>query len=590
MKKILILLGLLSFTTLFNCSLGDSIFGDDPSGENELLAFSFQFGSNVSLTRNVDGIIDSSGSVVVTIPPTVLQGDLTQLVATIRVSEKATVFVGTIEQESGITPNDFSRIVQYRVVAENGEEAFYNVTVNNVLNEENSFLSFQFLAENNADLNQDVSATIDADNNIIVEFPIRAYSGDFTDLTASFEISNRSKTFIDDVVQVSGETVNDFVNTVIYTVIAEDGTEADYSVTVTNLLNFENNILSFELSADLNPGIFRTFPTGTNIDESIIRFHNPHFDINSLVPTFELPFGAVLSLNGRRLESGSGAIDFSNIVQVEVTAENGDIALWDIEMTREVVDLEDFLSVCPLEDPNISIILSDFEFRLNGDVINQFPCEEPFYLMDRPSDLGLASEHFTQTTYLQALRFLYYLDYDNPHIVPWSQERLYDWVGSKLDALDIVDGVAGGRFCGNVNGSNKATFGNLRESSNPNLFNFSNNLFEGFRNINFALLLHEARHADGFPHTSGCCTLGRVCDDQLDLNNPSAYGIMVWWKQAQWEGIYNFNAECFIERDNAADQDLKRLFNPNVWSYFFCSGDFIYEFPESSFSNCAFEE
>ena len=274
MKKILILLGLLSFTTLFNCSLGDSILGDDPSGENELLAFSFQFGSNVSLTRNVDGIIDSSGSVVVTIPPTVLQGDLTQLVATIRVSEKATVFVGTIEQESGITPNDFSRIVQYRVVAENGEEAFYNVTVNNVLNEENSFLSFQFLAENNADLNQDVSATIDADNNIIVEFPIRAYSGDFTDLTASFEISNRSNTFVDDVVQVSGETVNDFVNTVNYTVTAEDGTEANYSVTVTNLLNFENSILSFELSSDLNPGIFRTFPTGTNIDESIIRFHN----------------------------------------------------------------------------------------------------------------------------------------------------------------------------------------------------------------------------------------------------------------------------------------------------------------------------
>ena len=119
MKKILVLLSLLSFTTLFNCSLGDSILGDDPSGENELLAFSFQFGSNVSLTRNVDGIIDSSGSVVVTIPPTVIQGDLTQLVATIRVSENATTFVGSIEQESGVTPNDFSRIVQYRVVAEN---------------------------------------------------------------------------------------------------------------------------------------------------------------------------------------------------------------------------------------------------------------------------------------------------------------------------------------------------------------------------------------------------------------------------------------------------------------------------------------
>ena len=382
--------------------------------------------------------------------------------ATIRVSENATTFVGSIEQESGVTPNDFSRIVQYRVVAENGEEAFYNVTVNNVLNEENSFLLFQFLAENNADLNQDVSATIDADNNIIVEFPIRAYSGDFTDLTASFEISNRSNTFVDDVVQVSGETVNDFVNTANYTVTAEDGTEANYSVTVTNLLNFENSILSFELSSDLNPGIFRTFATRANIDEKRIEFHNPHFNISSLVPTFELPFGATLSNNGVKLESGITAIDFREFVQLEVTAENGDIEIWEVEMTREIVDLEDFLSVCPLEDPNISIILSDFEFRLNGDVINQYPCVEPYYIMNRPTNALSPTEYFTETTRLQSLRFLYYLDYDEPYILPWSDKRLYDWVASKIDGINISDNISGGSCCTNIDGGKFINVGNLR--------------------------------------------------------------------------------------------------------------------------------
>ena len=595
MKKILILLSLLSFTTLFNCSTEDPtvIAEEEFSSENILLSFSFEAANNTNLSQNVTGVISEADNTVnVTIPPTVLQGDVTQLVATFRLSDGASIFVGSVEQESANTANDFSQVVEYRVVAENDDEARYNVVVNNLLSSENSILSFGFRSVSNVDLDLDVMGTIDSDNSINVEFPIGSYAGDLTDLVATFEISDRATIFVGDNAQVSEQNINDFSQVVEYRVVAEDGSESIYNITVTELLNFQNSLLSFDISTDQNSRLARSLATKMLVGENKIRFHNPHFDINSLVPTFELPFGAVLSLNGRRLESGSSTIDFSNSVQLEVTAENGDIALWDIEMTREIVDLEDFLSVCPLEDPNISIILSDFEFRLNGDVIDQFPCEEPFYLMDRPSDLGLATEHFTETTYLQALRFLYYLDYDNPHIVPWSQERLYDWVVSKLDALDIVDGVAGGRFCGNVNGSNKATFGNNRNPANPNLINFSNCLAEGFRLINISLLLHEARHADGFPHTSGCCTLGRVCDDELDLENPSAYGIMVWWAIAHWEGTYNFNAECFLERssNNSAGRDLMFIFNPNNWSDFFCSGDFIYEFPESSFSNCAFEE
>ena len=116
MKKILILLSLLSFTTLFNCSTEDPtvIAEEEFSSENILLSFSFEAANNTNLSQNVTGVISEADNTVnVTIPPTVLQGDVTQLVATFRLSDGASIFVGSVEQESANTANDFSQVVEY---------------------------------------------------------------------------------------------------------------------------------------------------------------------------------------------------------------------------------------------------------------------------------------------------------------------------------------------------------------------------------------------------------------------------------------------------------------------------------------------
>lgn len=54
----------------------------------------------------------------------------------------------------------------------------------------------------------------------------------FTDLTASFAVSKNAYVKIGDTVQESGVTKNNFNSAVVYTVVAEDGSEKNFTVTV----------------------------------------------------------------------------------------------------------------------------------------------------------------------------------------------------------------------------------------------------------------------------------------------------------------------------------------------------------------------
>ena len=54
---------------------------------------------------------------------------VTALVATFTNSEKSTVEVGEVAQESGVTENDFTNAVEYVVTAEDTTTATYTVTV-----------------------------------------------------------------------------------------------------------------------------------------------------------------------------------------------------------------------------------------------------------------------------------------------------------------------------------------------------------------------------------------------------------------------------------------------------------------------------
>lgn len=94
---------------------------------HELAFTEFKFSN---LNPEVVGDIDSLN---MTVDLTVLEGtDLTDLVADFTLSEAGTVEVGAAEQTSGVTSNDFSAPVTYKLILDGGKTFNYTVTVNTV--------------------------------------------------------------------------------------------------------------------------------------------------------------------------------------------------------------------------------------------------------------------------------------------------------------------------------------------------------------------------------------------------------------------------------------------------------------------------
>lgn len=171
--------------------------------EDEKLILSF-------VVDTVDGMIDSENKTVRLDFP---EGtDVTHLTPTITVSTYA-----TIEPESGV-PQDFTNPVYYTVTAMNGTTAQYMVeaVVHDAENEK-SILSFRFDA-------------LDKDGNIDevarrIAFVLPAET-DVTQLVPTIEVSEGA------TVEPASGVAQDFTNPVNYTVTAQNGTTAVYTVTV----------------------------------------------------------------------------------------------------------------------------------------------------------------------------------------------------------------------------------------------------------------------------------------------------------------------------------------------------------------------
>ena len=150
--------------------------------------------------------------------------DPTQLVATYTASSKATVRVGNTFQVSGATVNNFINAITYIVTAENGISKQYIVQViiaPKPKSTEKDILTFGLLSPKTV-------ATL-SDTTIKLTVP---YGTDVTKLIAEFTVSSIAKVMIQQVEQVSGVTSNNFTKSVVYTVVAEDGSTKEYVVNV----------------------------------------------------------------------------------------------------------------------------------------------------------------------------------------------------------------------------------------------------------------------------------------------------------------------------------------------------------------------
>lgn len=194
------------------------------SSTKELLNFSILKSDNQGKVANdVEASIQGS---VITLPLDKYD-DLKSLIAVFEYNGKS-ITINGVEQESGVTSNDYSRPLVFTVEAEDGSKQQYTVEI--ALKDTGVLSAFRFLKKNNAFLTADVSSFIGEESII----PLVTFSQ--SELIPTFT-TNAVKVLVDEVEQKSGMTKNDFSSPVVYQFIMRNGETFQYTVKAEFLLS-----------------------------------------------------------------------------------------------------------------------------------------------------------------------------------------------------------------------------------------------------------------------------------------------------------------------------------------------------------------
>lgn len=161
----------------------------------------------------------------------------------------------------------------------------------------------------------------EADHTVTATVP---YGTSRSSLIASFSSTGSSVT-VGGVAQVSGTTPNDFSKPLTYTVRAEDGSAQDYTVTLAVAPSTAKELISFALTAAMNPGKGLTGDCAGIIDQAArtVAVTLPYgAALRGLVANFSIT-GASVSIGGVAQVSGTTANNFGSPVVYTVVAADG---------------------------------------------------------------------------------------------------------------------------------------------------------------------------------------------------------------------------------------------------------------------------
>jgi len=208
----------------FTSSVVYSVTAADGSTANYTVTVTVALDSSKTMTSfsilGIPGTINvSTKTIILSVPHGT---DVTALTATFTTTGTIVNVSGAV-QVSGTTANNFTSPVVYSVTAADGSTTNYTVTVSIALNSAKAITSFSVLGIH--------GSIIESAKTVTLSLP---FGTNVTGLIAIFTTTGVSVT-VGGTVQVSGTTVNDFTNPVIYTVNAADGSITQYTVSVTVL-------------------------------------------------------------------------------------------------------------------------------------------------------------------------------------------------------------------------------------------------------------------------------------------------------------------------------------------------------------------
>jgi hypothetical protein len=249
----------------------------------DITSFQFLTVNNAVLTVNVNATI--TGTDITAILPSGTAKN--SLIATFATTGD-TVTVGTTEQSSGQTVNDFTNPVDYVVTADDGSTQTYRVTVINSFSSDKDILAFSILGNSGVITGTTIKVTVPNGTPLTALVPTISINGDS--------------------VSPGDQVPNDFTNPATYTVTAKDNTTKQYTVTVVTASQTAKDITRFTING-LEAVITTTSPT-----TGVITINVPNtFDKTALSPVVEITGISVAPASGQ-------TVDFTNPVNYVVTA------------------------------------------------------------------------------------------------------------------------------------------------------------------------------------------------------------------------------------------------------------------------------
>lgn len=222
----------------------------------------------------------------------------------------------TVYPESGVE-NDFSEPVIYKVIAKDGSVQNYTVVAIVNLSSENYIRSFRFEGVNS----YETIITTGNKNTISIKVP---YNTNVAELIPIITVSDYAK-----ITPESG-AVNDFTEPVTYTVVAQDGSTLDYTVTVAVELNNEKLIKEFGFAAPKAIGII------DGAAGSIIVKVPYGTDITKLVAVFNSSADSIVKVDDDIQKSGETVKDFTHPVKYTVVAQDGSTRVYTVTVAAAV--------------------------------------------------------------------------------------------------------------------------------------------------------------------------------------------------------------------------------------------------------------
>ncbi len=178
-----------------------------------------------------------------------------------------------------------------------------------------------------------------------------------------------------------------FNNEVAYTIIAENGDAVIYRVIVNNTpLSTENKILSFSVKSE-DKTIQGTI--SHELKEIYLEFGN--YNKENLVPDIEISELAIISPGANQSQN------FSNDLKYEVTAENGEIAVYSIVIDKPIID--EISSIGGTFTNNPVLLYAQAEIRISGVYLDMENVGADFYLYDGINKYYLEIDEVKQNPY-----------------------------------------------------------------------------------------------------------------------------------------------------------------------------------------------